>query len=272
MKINLSIFGKKPNVIAYLHGCIMRRVLILVFITILSGCSLFRRADYTPGIQADRLAYIPARVSILPCQRWPNAATYRSLRLSNFSKEEVAAICNAIDEFILAGFDQQPFMHGLTPKYVTRLLSLAVPPVTLEAGFETWKREAQDCSECKDSLNFYQRSIAERESWRLWLSQFSKASRDSDAIFIPFLLYAYKDKINDRGMIEARRVAGVSLMLIDTNNGNTIWSRSRDAEVSNKKLQTDPSSNQLESPGIDVLQSRLLTSDLWLDYPGRQAE
>lgn len=224
------------------------------------------------GMNPDRLAYIPARTAILPCQRWPSTSSFESLRLTNASKEEISAICTAFDEFIIAGFESQPFMQGMTPRFVQKLLSQATPPVTINAGFATWQREAQDCTDCDTPLEFYTRSIAQRETWRMWLHQTSKATRDADAMLIPFLVYAYKDKVNNRGVVEARRVGGVLIILIDTSTGEVIWSQTRDAEVSNKKLQTDPGSNQLEVPTTDTLLSRLLTQDLWLEYPGRQSE
>src|SRR5438105_3830089 len=114
------------------------------------------------GIQDVKKAYIPARTAVAPCQKWPSFASFEELHLTNFSPEEQASLCNAFDEFVLNGFDSQPYMQGISPRLVTKLLAEASPPFSIESGFEHWKRQETDCVSCRDPLKYYQTSIEPR--------------------------------------------------------------------------------------------------------------
>ena len=223
------------------------------------------------GIQVDYGAYIPARISVSNAVIWPSFASFKALTLSNSSKEEYAALSGAVDEFVLAGFDNQPFMQGLSPKLVSKLTSEILPPINLVHGFESWRSRTTVCENCRDVISFYRESIALRSDWQIFLAEWSARTRQSDAILVPLIVSSFADVFNDRGIVQARRHAEVALFLIDTNTGKLIWARTRRVEVVNKKLQTDPNVKDLNQPGIDVLKSRLLTSDLWIDFPGRVA-
>ncbi len=223
----------------------------------------------TQGIQSEFGAYIPARISVAECQSWPTFASFKNLALSNSTKEENAALAQAVDEFVLSGFDNQPFMQGLSPKLISKLTSEIQPAIILSNGFENWRPRREVCGNCSDVLSYYRESIVNNAPWRVFLGEWSMRTRHSDAVFIPFIVSFYSNTINDRGVIKAFRTAEIAFFLIDTDTGKLIWGRTRRAEVSNKKLQSDP--KDISLPGIDVLKSRLLTSDLWIDFPGRVA-
>ena len=94
--------------------------------------------------------------------------------------------------------------------------------------------------------------------------------RNADAVLLPFVLFHYTDQRNDRGLFLARRAAGATVLLIDTNYGYLIWAGGRRAEVVQQRLINSKADREIEAPGIDMLLERLLVDDLLKDFPGRQ--
>ena len=227
------------------------------------------------GVQPAYAAYIPARTAILPCMSWPRSLTFPALKLSNASPEEVTALCQSFDEFVLRGFDQQPFMQGMTPKLVQRLVEQAQAQnpqfIPIHLAINNFWTMKSSCYFCRSIRDFYvQGGPSDSSEWRRWLQQFSDANRHADALLAPVLIHSYSDAINDRGLIIARRTASVGLLLISTLDGNLIWAREREAQAFREKLQTDPAASSLTSPPLEALKERLLTQDLWLNFPGRK--
>ena len=42
--------------------------------------------------------------------------------------------------------------------------------------------------------------MSNNEDWRMWLEDFSEATRNTDAILFPFVMYVSEHHINDRGL------------------------------------------------------------------------
>lgn len=226
------------------------------------------------GVQPSYTAYIPARIAILPCMTWPSTLTFPALKLSNTGPEEATAICQGFDEFVLKGFDQQPFMQGMTPKLVQRLIEQgqAQNPqfLPVEQAIKNLWTGGKACYFCRSIRDYYVQGPAESFEWRRWLHTFSDVNRHADALLLPVLIHSYADTLNDRGLIIARRTASAGLLLISTVDGNLIWAREREAQALREKLQTDPAAGSLTSPPLEALKDRLLTPDLWLNFPGRK--
>ncbi len=237
-----------------------------------SACTPTLSEDSPYGIETARTGYVPARIGLVFCQIWPDRASrIAGMPLSNVARAEMQKLCNDFDQFIAAGFDNQPFMKGVSPSYIEKLYAAGTKkPSISESIALQWEHKSNDCVGCRTATAFYHSSIASRKSWGVWLTEFAKATEGSDSILLPLIIYNTTSREDDRGLIVARRAAGLTLLLIDTNTGELIWSGGREADVVSKVFKDDPRSAALEPPSQEELKKRLFTDALLLEFPGRQ--
>ncbi len=222
------------------------------------------------GIQTDHASFVPARISVLHCRQWPAGSRFKTLPLTNFSAEELTELCKKFDEFVLRGFEGQPYMRGISPSAVKRAIDTAKGEKFLDRIDELWQHKSDDCQDCPVAPSFYVNSLAGRPEWRLWLTELSRGTKNADAVLIPMITYGYSKTYNDRGIRVAQKAAGLVLMLVDTNNGYLLWAGGRKAEASNQILIDKPSTPDPKSPEWIQLYDRLFTDEIWQDFPGRQ--
>ena len=284
---------------------------VLALLAELSCVHNFDTVGY--GLSHDSQSYIPARIAVLGCRPWPNGARVKKQPITNTEEGDLKVLCEAYDKYVLQGFAGQPYMRGISPAVVDKLVdrltgrspkpgkeapespekpatdsedptkksglvtdSAKLPdekppaPRLTEAIEELWAHVPEDCSECSLAPSFYVTSIMNRPEWHQWLSTFSKATQNSDAVLVPFVTYVTATRLNDRGVLLARKQAGVALFLIDTNNGALLWSGGREVEAINRSMEQAGVTQERPFPKIDELTQRLFVEDLWQDFPGRQ--
>lgn len=243
-------------------------LLLLIINGILAACFHSNSSHY--GLQSNDLAYIPARIAVLPCRQWPEQASYRDMPLSNISEDIREELCTALDSFVLEGFQGQPYMRGISPKVVQALLEREDQEELLDRIDEVWRRQNGDCTRCSSPTRYYQETVQKRNNWRLWLSNFSRAAFNSDAILIPFVTYAHESRTDERGLMVAFRRTGAMLMLIDTNTGALIWTGGREAQAQHQMPRAQAGPGQPDFPEWTEVMDRLFISEIWQQFPGRQ--
>lgn len=203
---------------------------------------------------------------------WPTGATrIKNMPVTNRPREELTALCEDFDKYVADGFDNQPFMKGLSPKLVEKLYASAgMTPNIQEALQNEWKGIAGDCQDCISLPQFYVRSLQNRKSFQIWLANFSRATKGSDALMVPILLSTNTRIEDDRGILSSIRSGAIAILLIDTNDGSIIWSGGREAEVVFKALGNTTTRKEMKEPPLDDLKRRLFTDAVWLEFPGRQ--
>jgi hypothetical protein len=190
--------------------------------------------------------------------------------LTNVDSAVTTKICEEFDQFVIHGFSNQPYMRGLSPKVVKSLLTKNDQLAQLDQMEQHWRRAGNDCMACTDAVTYYQEAIAERESWRLWLTSFSRAAYHSDALLLPFIIYAHEGRRDDRGLIVAYRQVGIALLLIDTNNGQLIWAGGRTAEGRRQEPRAKTGPEIPAYPPWEEVMNRLFVNEIWQEFPGRQ--
>lgn len=242
---------------------------LLGLLLFLSGC-VSGPEPATYGIQTEHQSYVPARTAIIPCRIWPDGARYKKLPLTSAKESEVQALCAAIDEYVLDAFSNQPFMKGFTPKFVQRQLEAAGKGTLAQNLASLWAHESGDCADCETPPAYYDRSIPRRTPWLAWLNTLSTSVRNADAVLMPFVTFAYDKRYDDRGLDVHERAAGVVLLLVDTAKGDLLWAGGREAVVPAKRLRSGNVQAELAPPDWQLVKERLLSDDLWREYPGRQ--
>lgn len=245
----------------------MRRCLALIFLffaLIQTQCVTPEKGDY--GVQAEQLARIPARIAVVPCRDWPQGARFVNQPELKASPEDLKALCEKFDQYVLQGFDGQPYMRGISPRVVLKLLEQSQQPDLLTKIDELWFRPGQACESCQHPASYYREVIAPRPDWRALLTNFARSASQSDALLLPLIIEADKGTLNDRGLIFNFRRARIALLLIDTNNGELIWIGGRETETRLPKEEGAPDT----LPDLEDFYRNLFIPDLWLEFPGRQ--
>jgi hypothetical protein len=241
-----------------------------------NSCTSTKTKEVNYGISPDKIGYVPARISVLSCRDWP-ITSHLSNQKHDSQKNElkddqqkkiIADLCQKTDHFVLSGFKDQPYMKGFSPRGTKKLLKKSQQLSLLNQFSKVWEQRASDCQDCKNEASFYQATIAKRADWLKWLNQLSLATKSSDAVLIPFVVFVNKVKKNNRGLLSTNISAAVALLLIDTDSGELIWSNQRTATASHKKL-TGQSKEPLTFPSWKKIYDSTLTNGLWKDFPGR---
>ena len=249
------------------------RQLTLITLSLLLTHCVTSNINETPyGITPGRAGYVPARMALANCILWPDrAAKLKDMPLSNAPMAEMSELCTAFDTFVAQGFENQPFMKGLSPKFVEKMYAASGATAKFSDVIALqWQFRSTDCAICRSVQTFYNASIAPRKEWAVWLSEFAKATKGADALLLPMVVYSATSKGDDRGVINARRAASIALLLVDTNTGELIWSGGREAEISNKVFADDPRVKTMLPPPQEDLKKHLFTDAVWLGFPGRQ--
>lgn len=250
---------------------IWRNSLILgaFVLALLSGCAK-EQIPIEYGIQPNHISYVPARIAVMPCRLWPDDARFAQLPLTNISKEERQSLCAAFDKFVLQGFEGQPFMRGISPRLVMKILTKLKGDEFISKLDKLWIHGDDDCQTCTTPPAFYALSIADRPEWRRWLGDLSRAVRDADAALVPFVVFGYRKAFDDRGVMVKQLVAEVAMFLIDTNSGFLLWAGGRRGEVGNQALAPNGKAQEPADPQWSLLYSRLFIEEMWKEFPGRQ--
>ncbi len=241
----------------------------VIAVVLLMGCTTTKE-DGGLGVQEAHVGFVPARISILPCTTWPEGSRFKTKPLSNAKADTFSLLCTSFDKFVLEGFGGQPFMKGFSPNFVQRSLATAGKPDHLSALAPLLGRAASDCMECDNIASFYRRSLASRTQLQVWLSETSRMIKNSDAMLLPTILYAWERRYNDRGVLVLERSASAALLLISTANGDLIWAQSRAAVVPVRVLESSLNNQTPTPPEWSTVSGQIFTEHIWADFPGRQ--
>ena len=245
----------------------MLKYISLLLLSLSFSCTSVNDINY--GIQENQMASLPARIAVMNCQSWPNTARLKEQAISNVAIEEQERLCKEFDKSVIDGFRSQPFMRGYSPKIVKKLLAKSGNKALPGEVPKLWGVKSP-CSKCDNVVSKYNRDMSNNEDWRMWLEDFSKATRNTDAILFPFVMYVSEHHINDRGLEKAQREAAVSMLLIDSGSGDLIWSSYRQAKVENQDFYNATKFPSLKFPNWSQLYKRTFTNDIWNEFPGRQ--
>lgn len=247
----------------------MRFSLFLFLITMTFSCTQ-DHVELEYGVQPNHGNFVPARTAILKCRGWPNGARYKALPLTNFGPQDIKKVCKRFDAFVIDGFQGQPYMRGISPKSVYKVVSKLKGTNFFQQLDLLWQHKQEDCQECEKPPTFYSSSISQRTDWRMWLNELSQATKSADAVLIPLVTYGFNRTFNDRGIQMVQKVAGITLFLIDTNNGYLLWAGGRQATASNQQLIKNNRAEDPDPPDWKELYQRLFTEEVWREFPGRQ--
>ena len=246
----------------------MKHLIVCLFFFV-SACVTPTPPTASFGIQEAYRSYIPAKTVVLACQFWPETSNFPAHPQSNISEKDRASFCPSVDEYVLEGFRGQTFMRGHTPKAVNKALLESGKMALVGALSQLWRFEAARSASCADIPAYYNGLVKPRREWRQWLLEMSAATYQSDAILIPFMAFAREDKINDRGLLLAKRALGVVLLLIDTQSGDLIWAGNRQSTMSRQRLVDQVELTYPDFPPWSGLVREILIDALWREYPGK---
>lgn len=247
----------------------MRKGLLGFVIAFAFGCSQWWGQDVEYGLNPDFNAYVPARIAVLHCSLMPQTFVAKAMGPSNLTPESQKRLLNSCDEFVRAGFADQPYMRGFTPRVVEQLIEKSPSPTLMDSMYVSWKLPKHEANHCDDFLSLYRAHFKDVPEWKVWLKDFSLATRYSDSLLIPLFTQANEVQIDNRGMYISELRATLDLLLIDTGSAEVIWSARRKETVAATRYPDEQHQGFLPYPDWKIMFERLFIDAIWRGFPGR---
>lgn len=234
----------------------------------LSACATF--APLRQGVQSDALALNPARIAGYPTLLFPHPSLETSLDPATLMSGEVVA---SVETRILAAFKNQPGVNGISFQTVRTVLK-SNPKIQTDVDSEiramgqlvnsgSARENLLLTAECRarhSFLDFYKFCLLKSQRWVPLLNQVSIAVQNSDSLLIPVVTSLEKTTERNSYVLKF----GLSLLLVDTNNGRLIWGRDVIAT-----LNSVPGVKQF--PDLKTAYDKIFTENFWAEFPGRRS-
>lgn len=228
----------------------MRKILFFLSFIFVFSCQtdLLER-----GTQKEFSFYLPGNIAFLPS-------------LSVQEHGEVSQLLPMFDEEILEAFEDQAFINGFGPEYVT----LSLQEVSKTERLQTLKEMITSKEKRDHFIHFYEEFLKENPKWRLLLKEISEALSYCDALLLPLITKISEDHINDRGLLISRRTLAFTLLLIEVETGRIIWWERNEKGLSHQHLAHPPLFQYPDYPSWKKFEKKLMVRALWKNFPGWQ--
>lgn len=220
------------------------------------------------GIQMKYHALNPSRILAVPVFVVPNAA---KAAIIDRGALEVGQAIPALESEVLAGFSGQPGVNGISFTTVRRELGKApnawhkLDELLIQNSKKVSALQRHDrtplpdkCYDRKNMTDFYVYCLTPQIEWKNALNALSAKVYNGDSALLILVSEANKRVVKERYTVDLTLTA----LLVDTNNGNLIWSR--DTSI----MEVAPPS-QRSFPEWDFIFNKVFTEKFWADFPGR---
>lgn len=221
------------------------------------------------GIQPRYAALNPSRILSVPVFSIPDPSAPSKIDIAGI---ETSGLIPLIEENVLNAFKDQPGVNGFTFAVVKGALGKSpnlwdtMNKQISETGKKLVTREAlalttfsQDCIARKNFVEFYVFCIQPSKEWKDTLNALSAKIYNADTALLVFINDFEKREIEKKYTLRT----SISVLLVDTNNGNLIWGKQVKDSLAN------PPSNKT-FPEWSTLISSMLSEPFWAQFPGRK--
>ena len=220
------------------------------------------------GLSPEYEGYISTRIATFPCQIWPKHLNFEGSGELNVGEDIQKQACQYFDDFIVEIFKNQPFVKGLSSNMTYKILEQNRQESKLDLS-TVWKR-FDGCFSCSNPQTLYARRIMKDPEWAVWLSNTSLSIKNADTILLPFITGIEELSYKEQGILIKRRALTVALLLIDTDNSKIIWSNFKKTDAAKKTFDSNKNDPEFKYTDWKMLYERVFTSQLFIDFPGRQ--
>ena len=222
-----------------------------------------------PGIQPEFEAINPSRILAVPPFVLPDPGSRSTVDIAALETGNTRTV---LESKVTSAFQNQPGVNGVSFSTVRQALGKR-PNVwdTLDAQMRsdslklTSRNEQEraelspDCLKRKNFSDFYSFCLAPDKKWVAGLNALSAKVLNADSALLTAITSLEKTTTNNRYGI----VAGLALVLVDTNTGKLIWGRQTAGEL------FSPEGNA-SFPEWSKLFETMLNEDFWAEFPGRK--
>ncbi len=220
------------------------------------------------GLNPEYEGFISTRIATFPCQVWPKNLDFIGRGKLAVSEDIQRQACEYFDDFIVEVFKNQPFIKGLSAKMTYKVLKQTSLESKLNLS-SVWKKY-EGCSSCSNPQSVYAKNIMNDPGWSVWLANISISIRNADTLLLPFITGIEENSYKEQGILIKRRILTVALLLIDTDNSKIIWSNFKKTDAAKKTFDTYKNDPEFKYTDWKILYERVFTSQLFIDFPGRQ--
>lgn len=268
--------------------------ILLFFAFFLASCQTV--PNITPGIQPGFEAVNPAAIIAVPIFIMPDPSSETSS--IDFSLLETEKLIPSLENKIIDSFNHQPNINGYPFSAVKKAINYNPPKVTTNLNDKSlnspnkspnekemskpsvWdnldktmddvtkrfsSRDTKtrllispNCLARKNYVEFYTYCLAGEQNWLTNLNLLSAQVLNADSALITVITDLQDKVVNKQYQV----TGGLSVLLVDTNNGKLIWGNYKKETLVN-------SSDKKYFPSWDELLNKILIPDFWNGFPGR---
>lgn len=245
----------------------IRIMLSIIFVTFLSSCQTTKTLN--DGIQAGYEAINPASIIAIPIFTIPDPSRAATVDPAIIHTNQFIA---KLQEKIMEAFKDQPNINGYSFNAVNNILAKSNPDIwknmensLIKIASRFHSRDAvirstitSSCLSRKNFLEFYSFCAATDTVWISQLNQLALRVLNADTALIVVLKNLNSAAKNDLYTLNA----GISILLVDTNNAKLIWGKDKNISIMNAP-------EKKYFPTAEELLKAIFTDDFWDGFPGR---
>ena len=253
------------------NPCALFAIVGIAVASFLGGCTttvpLKNNKTDSFGLTEGQKGYVPARTAVLPCHSWPESARYSGYPKTDLSDETTQRLCTDFDDVVVKSFTNQPYVRGYSPSFVLKILKAKNKLDLIGDIGAAWttQKDIQNLP-IRGPVDYYKLAVQPNVRWREQLQELANNVKGVDAVLLPLLISGRNSRRDERGVIVYERTASVLALLINTANGELIWTGGRKASASRQHFKGQSGG---KFPDWQQVAERLFVNSLWRDYPGR---
>ncbi|WGL61232.1 hypothetical protein QEJ31_06460 [Pigmentibacter sp. JX0631] len=251
----------------YLKNLILRLFVFIIFVTFVSSCQSLKPLN--EGIQEGYEAINPASIIAVPTFVLPDPSKAAVIDPAIINTHQFIP---KLEAKVMEAFKDQPNINGYSFSVVNNVVIKEKSDIlnnmnqrltAISSRFSS--RESiirsvitSSCLSRKNFVEFYSYCVAPDSVWISELNKLALKVLNADTALLVVLKNLDSSSNNDIYVLHG----GISLLLVDTNNGKLIWGKDKFVTLKNPP-------EKKYFPTIDDLLISIFNEEFWEGFPGR---
>ncbi|MGY3802942.1 hypothetical protein ACWNT8_02610 [Pigmentibacter ruber] len=251
----------------YLKNLILRLFVLKIFVTFFYGCQSSKLLN--EGIQEGYEAINPASIIAVPTFVLPDPSKMAVIDPAIINTHQFIP---KLEAKVMEAFKDQPNINGYSFTVVNNVIvkenldilkNMNQRLIVISSRFSSRESVVRSiitssCLSRKNFVEFYSYCVAPDNAWISELNKLALKVLNADTALLVILKHLDSNSDNDIYTLNG----GISLLLVDTNNGKLIWGKDKFVTLKNPP-------EKKYFPSVDELLNSIFNEDFWDGFPGR---
>lgn len=251
----------------YLKNLILRLFVFIIFVTFFNSCQSLKPLN--EGIQEGYEAINPASIIAIPTFVLPDPSKAAVIDPAIINTHQFIP---KLEAKVMESFKDQPNINGYSFTVVNNVIIKEKSDVmknmnqrlaTISSRFSSRDSSVRSvitssCLSRKNFVEFYSYCVAPDSIWISELNKLALKVLNADTALLVIVKHLDSSSSEDVYVLNG----GISLLLVDTNNGKLIWGKDKFVTLKN-------SPEKKYFPTVDELLISIFSEEFWDGFPGR---